>query len=119
VTLRDFVADLAPLMDRSTALLAPLRWGSGIKLKVLVALAHGCPVLCSSVAAQGIVPSTSTQGVVVEDDLARWPEHMRRLAEPGSNSAHSAAARGLWAERYAPASAFQAYDEIFGLGAVV
>ena len=117
--LRDFVEDLAPLMDRSTALLAPLRWGSGVKLKVLVALAHGCPVLCSSIAAQGIVPTTSTEGVIVEDDLATWPDHVRRLAEGPSNAVHSATARRLWRERWAPAAAFGAYDEVFGLGAVV
>jgi glycosyltransferase involved in cell wall biosynthesis len=118
VTLREFVPDLAPLLARSTALLAPLRWGSGVKLKVLVALAHGCPVLGTSIAAQAIAPTTCREGVVVEDDLSAWPGLLRELTDPAVNARNSAAARAMWEETYAPESAFGTYDRVFGLGEI-
>jgi glycosyltransferase involved in cell wall biosynthesis len=51
-----FVSDetLAQLYDHVDAAIAPLRFGAGVKGKVLEALHVGTPIIVTSVAAQGI-----------------------------------------------------------------
>lgn len=46
--------DLAPLYAQSRLAIAPLRFGAGIKGKVLEAMGHGLPVVMTPVAAEGI-----------------------------------------------------------------
>ncbi len=49
--------DLAPIMRRARLALAPLRFGAGVKGKVLTAMAHGVPCLCTPCAAEGLGPA--------------------------------------------------------------
>ncbi|RAP35398.1 hypothetical protein DID80_06415 [Candidatus Marinamargulisbacteria bacterium SCGC AAA071-K20] len=49
-----YVKDLKPLYESSQFVLATLVYGSGIKLKVLEAMAHGACVIASNVALEGI-----------------------------------------------------------------
>jgi glycosyltransferase involved in cell wall biosynthesis len=62
--------------------LAPLTSGSGMKMKMVTYLAAGLPVLATSEAVSGL--GAGHPGVVVCDDLARWPEIIAGLlASPG------------------------------------
>ncbi len=54
VVVTGHVADLAPLYAQSRAAIAPLRFGAGIKGKVLEAMGYGLPVVMTPVAAEGI-----------------------------------------------------------------
>lgn len=56
------VGDLRPWFDRCRVSVAPLRYGAGVKGKVITAMSHGLPVVASSTAAEGI-------GVRHEEDL--------------------------------------------------
>ncbi len=47
------VPDLAPFFRRSRLSVAPLRFGAGIKGKVLESMTHGLPVVMTSIAAEG------------------------------------------------------------------
>jgi glycosyltransferase involved in cell wall biosynthesis len=47
-------ADLTPLFASAGVFVAPLRFGAGIKGKVLQAMAHGVPIVASAIAAEGI-----------------------------------------------------------------
>lgn len=49
-----FVDDPIPYFEKSTLAVAPLRFGAGIKLKVLEAIAAKLPVIGTSVAAEGV-----------------------------------------------------------------
>lgn len=49
-----FVDDLEPLFKHSRLFLAPLRFGSGIKVKVLNAMCRGIPVITTDVGAEGL-----------------------------------------------------------------
>jgi glycosyltransferase involved in cell wall biosynthesis len=46
--------DLAPLWDRAGALVCPLRWGAGSRIKILEAAARGVPVVSSSFGTDGL-----------------------------------------------------------------
>ena len=48
------VDDLRPLYARSSVVVAPIFWGSGVRIKLLEALACGLPVVTTALAAEGI-----------------------------------------------------------------
>jgi glycosyltransferase involved in cell wall biosynthesis len=54
VSLRGRVPDLTPLYRRADVVISPLRVGSGLKIKLIEALAHGKPVVGTTVTAQGV-----------------------------------------------------------------
>lgn len=54
IELHNDVADVRPFLHRAAALLVPLRIGGGSRLKILEALAAGCPVISTSVGAEGL-----------------------------------------------------------------
>jgi glycosyltransferase involved in cell wall biosynthesis len=109
-----FVPDLDALIARSVALLSPLRSGSGVKIKVLEALAHGLPVVATPAGVQGIASPAQSGCLVAEapEDIAAL---MEAACEPATNAALAAAARRAWDERYAPALVRRRYDSLFGL----
>jgi GT2 family glycosyltransferase/glycosyltransferase involved in cell wall biosynthesis len=49
-----FVADLAMLFEKVRCTIAPLRFGAGVKGKVLDSFAHGLPCVMSDIAAEGL-----------------------------------------------------------------
>ena len=48
------VDDLRPLYARSSLVVAPIFWGSGVRIKILEALACGLPLVTTKLAAEGI-----------------------------------------------------------------
>ncbi len=114
VYIEGFVEDLDPYFVRATAVIAPLRFGSGVKQKVLDALIRGVPVVGTGVALEGIpVDSSSASGCTVEDDFSRWPEALVRLIDPDVNAASSAAAAADGVRLYSEDHIYQQYDTIF------
>lgn len=71
VTVEGFVADLASVYARATVVVAPLRFGAGMKGKVCEAMAAGVPVVTTTVGAEGIraVPG---RDLLVADDPASF-----------------------------------------------
>lgn len=49
-----FVDDLKPLLAEASASLAPIRFGTGTRIKILEAMAHGCPVVSTRKGAEGL-----------------------------------------------------------------
>ena len=49
-----YVPDLAPLYGRSRVMIAPLRFGAGVKGKISESLAHGLPVVTTAIGAEGM-----------------------------------------------------------------
>ncbi|HZZ00681.1 MAG TPA: glycosyltransferase, partial [Candidatus Baltobacteraceae bacterium] len=54
VAVSGYVADPGAVLERARVFVAPLRFGAGMKGKVVYALAHGIPVVATPVAAEGI-----------------------------------------------------------------
>ncbi len=61
------VPDLAALLDASRVAVAPIRYGAGVKLKVVDALGRGLPVVATRHGSEGICGSWR-EGVAVADD---------------------------------------------------
>ncbi|MDM0028701.1 glycosyltransferase [Variovorax saccharolyticus] len=73
-----YVEDLSPYFSSSRVFVAPLRYGAGIKGKLVMALAHGVPSVATSVAAEGI-GSHDCRHLVVADEPERFAESVLRV----------------------------------------
>lgn len=78
VEIKSSVQELAPLFAKSVALLAPLRFGAGIKGKILEAWSHGVPVVSSSIGLEGM----QSEGYFDSEEC--WLEECLRLKTDSS-----------------------------------
>jgi len=70
------VPDLGPLHQACVAMVAPLRYGAGVKGKITQALCHGLPVIGTTVAVEGM---QLTDDVLVSNDEADFVAAVVRL----------------------------------------
>ena len=61
------VADIAAFYGRTRAVISPIRFGAGVKLKTVQALQHGVPVVSTSCGAEGI-DTYELDAIAVADD---------------------------------------------------
>jgi len=109
-----FVEDLSPFLDGCRLAVAPLRYGAGVKGKVNQSMAHGQPVVATSVAVEGMYLAHEVS-VLVADRAEEFaaaavrlyddPELWQRLAEGG---------RANVAEHFSFASARSALQRVLG-----
>ena len=78
VVIHGYVADLEPAMQGMRIAVAPLRFGAGVKGKINLSMAHGQPVVATSVATEGMHLSDG-EDVLVADDAAAFAEALLRL----------------------------------------
>lgn len=74
-----FVPDLTPLFNSHRALVAPLRFGAGTKVKVGQSLSQGLPVVATSVGAEGMGLIDGTHLLVGDDEEAFAAQVIRLL----------------------------------------
>jgi GT2 family glycosyltransferase len=72
------VDDLAAFYGRVRAVVVPLRYGAGVKIKTIEALQYAVPTVATSVGAEG-VPVDDPAVLVVEDDPARFAEALAEI----------------------------------------
>jgi len=80
VRVTGYAEDVAPYYSRACVVVVPLLSGSGIKGKIVQALACGKPVVTTSVGAEGI-PGAERDGLFVRDDPQSFAECVRWLLE--------------------------------------
>lgn len=73
-----FVDDLNEEFDRAQLFIAPLRFGSGMKVKVIEAMYRGMPILTTSIGAEGI-GATHLQELVIADSAEEQLQHLNNL----------------------------------------
>jgi len=112
VSVDGYVPDLSSVLANATALINPLRFGSGIKLKVIEALARGLPVVSTTVGAEGIRSGVDT-GVLVGDQPGEIVELMSELTSVRRNGEIGDAALEHFQSVYSQAAVFEAYDAAF------
>ena len=78
VLVHGHVPDLAPYMDGGRIALAPLRYGAGVKGKINLSMAHGQPVVATSVAVEGM-HLRDGHDVLVADDAGAFADAIVRL----------------------------------------
>ena len=68
IVVTGFVEDLTPWFDAARVFVAPLRFGAGIKGKVIESLRHGTPSVITPVAAEGIGISSGVDALIADID---------------------------------------------------
>jgi glycosyltransferase involved in cell wall biosynthesis len=112
VRLHGYVQDLDALVGSCCAMVNVLRFGSGVKIKVLDALARGLPVVTTEVGAEGI--GESSPGLLITGSAAEAGLALARLTDRAARAAAVRDATRIYTERYAPQVAHAAYDAAFG-----
>ena len=112
VTVEGFVENLEEVFDTSCAMVAPLLFGSGVKIKTLEALSRGLPILSTSYGVEG-VRVTNGVNCLVEENVERYPQLMAALTDVDYNQSISRGARNLYSNSYATEQVVQEYDLLF------
>jgi len=108
-----YVDDLTPYLQQTTAMIVPLRSGSGMRVKIVDALARGVPVVSTTVGAEGldVIPG---QHLLVADEPADFAgAALRLLREPDLGARLTRAGRRLAETQYDWRRAYTALDEIY------
>ena len=77
IKIAGWVQDLGPLLRESRAMVAPLRYGAGMKGKVTQSLAAGLPVVSSSIGVEGL-QAVEGEDVLIADDPEEFAALGRR-----------------------------------------
>jgi glycosyltransferase involved in cell wall biosynthesis len=92
----EYVQDLDSVADNCAAMVVPLAFGSGIKLKVVDALARGLPFVSTPYGVEGIDVMDEVH-CLIENTIAAFPEAMLRLLDTDLNARLSEAGRTHYA----------------------
>lgn len=76
--IRGWVEDLRPVMQAARLQLAPLRFGAGVKGKILQGLTFGLPTLTTPIGAEGIYDG-ETSDVLAVDQLKSFAEKAEKI----------------------------------------
>ena len=71
--------DIRPVLAETAVVIAPLRFGSGVKIKLLEAMALGKAVVTTSIGAEGIEAAPDADWIVADDPAAIAHETIRLL----------------------------------------
>jgi len=84
VIVTGFVEELSPYFEASRVFVAPLRYGAGIKGKLVTALAHGVPSVATNIAAEGIA-QPGDEHMSIADDPLQFADEVLRIYEDESS----------------------------------
>ena len=93
------VPAVEPYLDRASLVVAPMRLGGGMRVKILEALAAGKPVVCSPLAVDGLPVHDGIEVRLAETDEEFAKAIVELLENPGKRRALATAAR-QWAEQH-------------------
>lgn len=97
ILLTGFVDDLEPYFQKCAVFITPLRFGSGIKVKVVNALYRGIPCVTTSIGAEGLktidgehvfIKDNTTEFAACVNKLYKEKETWRKLSENSRKLAH-------------------------------
>lgn len=113
VEILGYVSDqqLEQLYLEADIVVAPLRYGAGVKGKVVEALAHGVPVVTTDVGAQGI--DAEGRVLFIGNDAQSFAQQIKAAADPKIGSVRSKAGIDLVRTKYTLATLHEALKEAF------
>jgi glycosyltransferase involved in cell wall biosynthesis len=94
------VPDIEPWIRRSRVMVVPIRSGSGLRVKILDAMARGLPVVATSIGYEGIDATPGTHLLAAEDAGSFAEATVRVLRDLGLAQGLAGAARQLALDRY-------------------
>jgi glycosyltransferase involved in cell wall biosynthesis len=114
VVLTGRVEDVRTFVDRAAVVVAPLRAGSGTRLKVLEALSMAKPVVSTTVGVEGLDVAGGEHLLLADDPDEMADDVLRLMADPALGARLGAAGRSLVVERYGWAAAAARLEAFHG-----
>jgi glycosyltransferase involved in cell wall biosynthesis len=112
LTVTGYVPEVQPYLARATAFVSPLRLGSGIKNKVLEALAMGCPLVATPLSVDGIAVTDGHNALIADGD-ALIDATARLLEDAELRQKLSANGRALIEAQYSWMRVGQMYEALY------
>jgi glycosyltransferase involved in cell wall biosynthesis len=78
INVTGYIADTMPYLEHAAVFVVPLRAGSGMRVKILTALAHGVPVVTTSLGCEGL-KVTNEHDVLIADTPEQFSTAVVRL----------------------------------------
>jgi glycosyltransferase involved in cell wall biosynthesis len=100
VEVTGYVQDVLPFLHSAAVYVAPLRMGSGTRLKLLQAMAAGCAIVSTHVGAQGLNVTNGQEIVLADYATAFAQATIALLRDPAQRSRLGQAARALACNEY-------------------
>jgi len=113
VTVTGYVEDIRPYWADSAVTVVPLKVGSGIRVKILTAMAAGVPVVSTTVGYQGIDLTPGEHILVADDDAAFADAVVRLLRDVGLRRRLAAVGRRLVETMYSWDVTYRKLDAVF------
>jgi len=114
VTALGYVPDMRPYLEQASVFVSPLLAGTGMKNKVLLALAMGKPIVATSTSCSGINVSDGIE-VSIADDAESFARKVVELTHnPTARHAMGVRGREKAVAEYSWDSRASRYEEIFG-----
>lgn len=113
VAVTGYVPELEPYLERARVMVVPVRAGSGLRVRILEALARGVPVVTTTMGAEGIDVADSEHLLIADDpgEFAGAVVRLLRDSELGSRLA--AAGRRLAESKYDWRAALPKLGEVY------
>jgi glycosyltransferase involved in cell wall biosynthesis len=113
ITVTGYVPDLLPYLEQAAVMVVPVRAASGMRVRILEALARGIPVVTTTTGVEGIA-AVSDEHLLVADEPAAFAHAVARLLrepELGERLAHNG--RRLVQEKYDWQAALPKLEEVY------
>jgi hypothetical protein len=112
LTVEGYVEDISAIFSQSCAMIIPLLFGSGVKIKTIEALCYGMPVIATDYGVEGIA-GINQRDFIVENNLDLYPGLMKKLCDRSFNRSISENARAFYLANYSKDVIYKEYEKIF------
>ncbi len=113
VVLTGYVPDLLPYFERCRIFLAPLRYGAGVKGKIIDAMSYGLPVVTTPVGAEGLGATNGLHLLVAENSAGIANEICRLYTDKSLWEGLSGRSRDFIAANYSQHAFAEKVSSVF------
>jgi len=113
VTVLENVPDAKRYFREMSVLVYPLMQGSGMKIKLLEAMAYGTPVATTTEGAEGLAVVNGVHAFVADDDETIVEQTVQLLSDQNLAKRMSLAARKLVEDQYSPGPVVTRIEQIY------
>jgi len=107
------VDDVGPYLGRAACLVVPMRFGGGLRIRILEAMSAGIPIVCTRVAIAGMDFEAGRDFLLADEPADIAASIMRVLREPGLGNSLARSAHAAVGPRYGRSGQAVRLHELF------
>ncbi|MGQ9778133.1 MAG: glycosyltransferase, partial [Thermodesulfobacteriota bacterium] len=110
----NYVDDIRPYFEESKVFIAPIRMGSGTRLKILTAMAMGLPVVSTRIGCEGLEVDNGVNIMIADEPLDMKENIVKILRDEGLRQTIAQKGRELVEKKYSLNAFMGQLNKIFG-----